>query len=133
MNKSLKIVAFELLVAQSNGREFLKITFQDPSNVFCPTKTRNIFSEEDGSWKTVNPEMMKGLVGKTVPAEIINSECEPYTLVGSDGIERTFNAVTFVRFAHESVDQALRAIGKKPVSAVAEAEAVVATDDTPLF
>lgn len=130
--KNLKIVTFEELVAPSNGRAFMKITFQDPTNVFCPTKTRNIFSEEDGSWKTVNPEMMKGLVGKLVPAEIINTECEPYTLLGSDNVERTFNHITLVKFAHESVDQALRAIGRKPVTAETVAVPVV-SDDTSLI
>lgn len=116
MNKSLKVASFEELVAPSNGRAFMKITFADPSNPFCPTKTRNVFSEEDGSWKTVSPEIMKGLVGKLVPAEIINTECESYSIVGTDNVERWFNYVTLVKFAHESVDQALRAIGRKPVA-----------------
>lgn len=130
--KNLKVVSFEELVAPSNGRAFMKITFGDPSNPFCPTKTRNVFSEEDGSWKTVSPEIMKGLVGKLVPAEIINSECEPYSLVGTDNIERTFNHVTLVKFAHESVDQALRAIGRKPVAVALEA-VVAETAENPLF
>lgn len=129
---NLKVSAFEELVAPANGRAFMKITFADPSNPFCPTKTRNIFSEDDGSWKTVSPEMMKGLVGKLVPAQIINAECEPYTLTGSDNIDRTFNHVTLVKFAHESVDQALRAIGRKPVAVALEA-VVAETAENPLF
>ena len=74
----------------SDGRKYYLANFRDSSNPFAPERTRVISQTTNSAgqpiWRAGNPSVIKQFVGKTIPADIITRNVEPYS-VGSNVVD----------------------------------------------
>lgn len=121
MNNSSNQIALLLLVSMtavkiaSDGRGYYTASFQDPSNPFAKTVSRNFWQQFNAAgepvWRGADPAVVTKFIGKTIPGEILSKEVVPYTIPRADGTEQTVNTYTTVVLGGENIKSTFKAQG----------------------
>lgn len=100
----LKVLSVGEVLTANDTRQYYKTEFKDDSNPFSKPVTRVIFQRTtaNGNVWDADPKDITKLIGKHVKGEIVSREVPPYTILGSDGKERTVSSYTTVVFGHEN-------------------------------
>lgn len=107
------------------SRKFYTAYFADPANPFARKQQRNFFQDhldEEGTvagWKTGDPEIVKGFIGKQIPGEIVNCTVKPYQIG-----DRTVTSYTTVVLGGENLTKVLKQNNKELVAAEVAAKPV---------
>lgn len=100
------------------SRKFYTAVFADPSNPFAKKHQRNFFQDhldEAGTvagWKSGDPSIVAGFVGKQIPGEIVNCTVKPYQIG-----DRTVTSYSTVVLGNETLERVLKLNNKELVSA----------------
>lgn len=133
MNKSVRLKGISEVREAKDGRSFYSATFQDPSNPFGKTVTRNFWQQKNAAgepvWRGGDPTEVKPFVGKLIPGEIKTAVVEPYEVTGTDGAARTANTYTTVILGAELAEQVFKSLNHPMVSSTTAQEEVPAAQE----
>lgn len=87
-----------------DDRDYYGVEFKDSANPFSKPAKRIIFQRTTaaGNVWDANPADIAKLKGKAIPGAIVSKQVPEYSIVTSDGEERTVNTYTTVVFGHEN-------------------------------
>lgn len=134
MNKEqLRLISLTEPREAKDGRSFYGASFQDPTNPFAKTVTRNFWQQKNSEgvavWKGADPTQVKPFVGKLLPGYIKTAKVTPYEVTGGDGEIRTANIYTTVVLGAELEEQVFKALNHPLLSeTVAEVAETVAEE-----
>lgn len=129
--KTLRLVSVTEPREAKDGRSFYSAVFQDPSNPFAKTVTRNFWQQKNANgeavWRGADPAQVKPFIGKTLPGYISTKKVADYEVTTSQGEVRTANTYTTVILGSELEEQVFKSLNHPLASA--EAAVVVAQEE----
>lgn len=122
-------------VAKDN-RQYYTATFQDPANPFAKEVARNFWQQFNGAgepvWKGANPAEVKPFLGKVIPGKIVTAVVEPYSITGTNGVERTANTYTTVVLGSELEMVVFKSLGHPIAEEAKVEEAAIVAEEMPI-
>lgn len=116
MNTSnVKLASLGEVKIAKDGRGYYAASFQDPTNPFAKTVTRNFWQQKNAAgepvWRGADPTQVKPFLNKTIPGYLATRKVQPYAITGSDNVERTADTYTTVILGNELDSQVFKALG----------------------